>query len=448
MRKQQKINSNLIAQGKMVLVAVSAGSDSMALLDMLCKMGISVAACYIDHQQRPNAVLEEIACVKEYCKNGALAFFSEKIDLMRLKPGENRQEFFRNARYALLLNVAKREGFDYIATAHHLDDQSETMLMRMVKNYSPLSFSGIQEKIEIEGIEIIRPLLNFSKANLEYYCKENSISYCYDESNTDIKYTRNMLRNKIFPFFFAENKNFSKQYVEMMQSYFSLYSYHYKKIEQNMQTQIAPTHKSVKYSLCYRILEEAETFEKEMVIQILLKNFLAFNQKITKKKLAEILTKFSKKEWVVQLEKTDFLICRDGMISHKSTKQDIVPYIAKKLAVGTQDIGIYRIVVGEKMIDCDYVCRVLETEIQEGIFVKNSDPKLRIHCGFGSKKLNRLFIDAKIPREQRAKALMIVNEQTQEVIAELTVGRVGEKYSKHRGFSGEYLIMVQKIKEN
>ena len=186
--------------GKTVLCAVSGGRDSMALLHVLLEMarreGFAVAAAHYNHRLRESAARDE-ALVREHCAALGLPFFAGCGDVRAYAKarGTSIEDAARTMRYAFLQDTAHECGADFIATAHHRQDNAETLLLHLLRGSGLNGLGGITP---VRG-NIIRPLLAADRADIEQYIEENAIPYADDESNRDTVYTRNRLRHEFLP---------------------------------------------------------------------------------------------------------------------------------------------------------------------------------------------------------------------------------------------------------
>ena len=193
---------NSLTQGEAtVIVACSGGPDSLALLDVLNRLedvlSIRVIAAHYEHGIRGEASKADADFVRKYCRANEIPFFMEsgKIPVVTKITGESMETAARRMRYDFLNRVAA--GFDngVIATAHHADDQAETVLMHIIRGTGTKGISGILPK---RG-NIIRPLLIFSKADLMAYCREQGLSPRVDETNFVADCKRNQIRLELLP---------------------------------------------------------------------------------------------------------------------------------------------------------------------------------------------------------------------------------------------------------
>jgi len=197
------VEKSLIETGDKVLAAVSAGLDSMVMLELLHRLsgvlGFALAAAHFDHGLRGEQGAQEGALVRRKCESLAVPFQSGSAgrSLLEAARKENLQEAARIARYAFLHDCARKTRCNRIATGHHRDDQAETVLMRLIKGSGLAGLAGIQPSSD--SGKLIRPLLATSRAELEEFARENEIAWAEDPTNVTEKYLRNRLRHRIIP---------------------------------------------------------------------------------------------------------------------------------------------------------------------------------------------------------------------------------------------------------
>lgn len=182
-----------------VLLGLSGGADSMALLHVLLRwksVGLRVSAVHIHHGLRVSADNDE-AFVRDYCSrlNVPLTVIHKDVSAMAQDLHVSLEEAGRRVRYEQFEQVRAEIGADYVLTAHTSSDQVETVLMHLVRGCGVDGLSGIPCS---RGC-VRRPLLCCSRQEVEAYCAENQIPYVTDESNLDIKYTRNHVRHRVLP---------------------------------------------------------------------------------------------------------------------------------------------------------------------------------------------------------------------------------------------------------
>ncbi|MCQ2409685.1 MAG: tRNA lysidine(34) synthetase TilS [Clostridia bacterium] len=176
-------------------VAVSGGRDSMALLDLLLKAGEDVTAINIEHGIRGESSILDSTFVRQYCEKLSVPVLFKAVDVLSFaaENGYTKEQAARILRYEYFDEILKENKVDVIALAHHGDDQAETILMRVLRGTGVHGLIGMKE---ISG-RYIRPLLSYSREDIDAYVKANRIEFVEDESNIDVTFTRNYLRDEL-----------------------------------------------------------------------------------------------------------------------------------------------------------------------------------------------------------------------------------------------------------
>ncbi len=184
-----------------VLVAVSGGPDSMALLDILCRLGASVAVGHVHHGLRVESD-EEAEFVRRRAQQYGVAYYQRNVDVRgRMgEQGESLETAARELRRVALREMATEAGAPYIATGHHADDQAETVLMRLLRGAGTRGLAGIPPCNE----EYIRPLLQVWRSEIDAYLRDNNLPYRLDASNASPEHLRNRLRHQLLPLLEAD----------------------------------------------------------------------------------------------------------------------------------------------------------------------------------------------------------------------------------------------------
>lgn len=183
-------------KGKKLLLAVSGGIDSMVLLDLFYKLRFTIGVVHCNFQLRGKESDGDEMLVREICQDSDIPYFIESFDTLEFA-NENKlsiQLAARKLRYDWFQEIISL-GFDYVLTAHHLDDNVETFLINFTRGTGLEGLTGIPA----QNGNIIRPLLPFSREEIENYALENKIQWREDSSNASDKYFRNKLRHNIVP---------------------------------------------------------------------------------------------------------------------------------------------------------------------------------------------------------------------------------------------------------
>ena len=199
-------NYEMLKPGDTVLVAVSGGPDSVFLLKVLADLKTKLklnklVVCNLDHGIRGKESSEDSLFVKKITEDLNLGFIHKKIDLSKKRSKDlSTEEIAREERYKFFNDAARAVKADVVATGHTLDDQAETILMRIIKGASLKGIIGISPVREEGSLKIIRPLFELEKGEIERHLDERGLEYRVDSTNAAPIYFRNVIRKDIIPF--------------------------------------------------------------------------------------------------------------------------------------------------------------------------------------------------------------------------------------------------------
>lgn len=215
--KQFIDEEQLLQQDDHLLIAVSGGVDSMALLHYFVKSkeqwGIEVEAVHVDHMLRGEASAEDRAFVQRYCDQYGVILHATAIPIPEMIAEEkgNSQLICRRERYRYFGEIIHKTMATKLVTAHHADDQLESVLMALTKNATMNSMQGIRPQRFFKGKSLIRPFLTVTKSEIREYLQEQGLNYREDASNTKDSYARNRFRHHVVPLLEAENPRVAEQ---------------------------------------------------------------------------------------------------------------------------------------------------------------------------------------------------------------------------------------------
>ncbi len=205
----------MLVKGDKVLCAVSGGADSMCLLNILLALkdeyGIEIYVANVNHLIRGEEAYRDSNFVKNFCEENKIEFFYREYDVPAISAERkiSEEECGRLVRYEFFDEISKKLGGVKIATAHNFNDNAETVLFRLIRGSSAQGLGGIKYKRD----NIIRPLLDVTRKEIEEYLNENNLSWCEDSTNKSIIYNRNKLRNCVMPIFEEISQGAQKRIV-------------------------------------------------------------------------------------------------------------------------------------------------------------------------------------------------------------------------------------------
>jgi tRNA(Ile)-lysidine synthase len=179
------------SQPKMI-VGVSGGKDSMALLTALAQLGLDVTAVHINYQLRGESSLLDEICVNDYCTQLMCPIIIHRAE--KQSDSGNTQDWARKVRFEIFEKVRQDLNADWIVLAHHLQDLQESQWLKFLRH----SIDGLQGMDETRDF-FLRPMLHINRSEIENFVIENKIPFRDDQSNFENKYNRNWLRNELIP---------------------------------------------------------------------------------------------------------------------------------------------------------------------------------------------------------------------------------------------------------
>lgn len=201
----KQIEKTMCEQGmigfKSVLIGLSGGADSVALTNAMLRLSkkynFTVYAAHVNHCIRKDTAVRDEMFSKDFAEKMGIKFFSLTANVKEYAKKKNMSEELagREVRYNFFDKLCDENDIDVIATAHHMNDNAETIIMNFMRGSGIAGLSGIPYK---RG-NIIRPLLDVSRRDIEKYCDDNNLDYVTDETNLEQEYTRNKIRHTLIP---------------------------------------------------------------------------------------------------------------------------------------------------------------------------------------------------------------------------------------------------------
>ncbi|NQY73983.1 MAG: tRNA lysidine(34) synthetase TilS, partial [Candidatus Margulisbacteria bacterium] len=258
-----------------MLVSFSGGADSVYLMiQLLKKMDASqITLLYFDHGLRPESK-DEISFSKQFSDTHKVPLIIQELDVLGYSKQQNcsLETAGRQMRYSSIIEKAKALQIPIVMTAHHGDDHCESMLMKLIRG-SGTHWGGIEAVFNLDDIHVVRPLLGVLKTDIVQYLKCNDISFCTDESNNNLTFTRNRVRHSIMPHVRAINPKYDESFHKLS-AYFS-------EMRHYVDTVLEPVLKCVYQHQTYleiprNILKELPMFLRNEAIYRLIRIFRGF----------------------------------------------------------------------------------------------------------------------------------------------------------------------------
>jgi len=394
--------NKLLKKDDKIIVAVSGGPDSMCLLHLLYslkeKLNLEIITAHVNHNIRESAKSEE-KFVKKFCEERNIIFETMTIESLICS---NFQHETRRIRYDFFESLINKYKANYLMIAHHGDDLIETILMRMVRGSSFAGYAGFKKQINKDNYEIIRPLIKLTKEEIILYLKENNIKYVIDESNNKDDYTRNRFRHNVLPFLKKENGNVHKKFLKFHQV-LTDYDEYFKKI---INKDLNKVFKNNKLDL-KKYKELDDLMQTKIIEEILEQQYNEDLNLITDQHVREIKKLIDSKSKNVTISFADGLglvvVKSYDTLTFEKKKYYNEPYNIKlEKEVKLPEMGKISIIEESDLTD-NYCTRLNSKEVKLPIYIRTrkDGDKIEVKNLGGTKKINDIFIDMKIPLRQR-----------------------------------------------
>jgi len=221
----------LIQRGDKILVGVSGGPDSLALLlqlfNLKIPLGLSLHVAHVDHGLRKDS-REDALFVEAWAKKLNIPISTIKFNPQLQEKKGSLEEIYRQARLDFFIQTARKIKANKIALGHNLDDQAETVFMRLLRGTGLSGLSGISVKRKIQGVIFIRPFLETRRKEIEYFLKQEGVEPRIDSTNKEDIFFRNKIRNKLMPLL---KKEYNQNIVEVLANLAESISYDYEYLD-------------------------------------------------------------------------------------------------------------------------------------------------------------------------------------------------------------------------
>ncbi|GIM30178.1 tRNA(Ile)-lysidine synthase [Clostridium polyendosporum] len=423
--------NNMIKKGEKILVATSGGPDSMCLLHILYslkdELDVTVYAAHVNHMLRGDEALADEEYVRDFCENKGISCFVKRVDINEVskQKGISSEMAGREERYDFFKQLMEQHQLSKVAIAHNANDQAETLLMRIMRG------TGLEGLVGIKPVRddiFIRPILCFTREEVEEYCKKEQLKPRIDKTNLESIYSRNRVRLEMIPFI---KEYFNKDIVSTLNRLASL-AY----IDSNYIEEVV----DLKYKrFCYNndqhkliIREEAFSEHEAILTRIIrraLGNLIGTSYNFEMKHIYDVISlqqgETGKMLFLPNKVKITNIYGEIAIDLNSNKKESLLDYILqyprdmfshneeKILNVPNFEYQISMKILSNKgnldFIKDDLIKYFDYDKIKENIIIRNRRDGDRIipHGMNGTKKLKNIFIDEKIPQDMRGKIPLV-----------------------------------------
>ncbi|MEH7482296.1 tRNA lysidine(34) synthetase TilS [Neobacillus drentensis] len=403
-------------ESKKIVIGVSGGPDSLALLHFLLaeqeKQNMTLVVAHVDHMFRGQESYEDAMFVKAFCEQHNLPFEMTRVNVPEIieSTGKSSQIAARDVRYEFFSKIMEKYQYRFLALAHHGDDQIETMLMRLTRGSAGLARAGIPFSRPFEQGIIFRPFLGLERADIQEYCLNHNLSPRIDPSNEKGIYSRNRFRKEVVPFLKKENPHVHE---------------HFQRFSEELKSD-----ETFLLELTVQRMNTVMTKKEEREISIDIKRFLEVPKPLQRRGIQLILNYLYKEIpaslSAVHIDQVFFIINHphpSGQLDLPNGLKVSRSYHSLSFQFQPIEVGSYHFemtepgtillpnggVISSKYMEGDipatnpYTALFHTSSIQWPIIIRsrNLGDRMTIKGMQGSKKLKAIFIDQKVPVHDR-----------------------------------------------
>lgn len=408
----EKVIKNLndigINYGDSIIIGVSGGPDSMALIDIVKNFyknkEVQIVCAHINHNMRKESEYER-DYVEEYCLINKIVFEYHKIENYG---DDNFHNEARNIRYKYFNGLIKKYNAKYLFTAHHGDDLIETILMRIVRGSTLKGYSGFSKIIEKENYKIVRPLINSTKDDIYEYLKSEKIKYMTDASNEKDVYTRNRFRKYIVKPLKKEEKNIHDKFYKFSSNLLECNEFIDKIVSEKMDLvypqktlnieEFLKQEKIIQNKIITNIFENI--YQDDLIL-INDQHIELFHGAVNSKRAS---LKLHLPNNYNLLKSYNNIIITSDLESSDEYEIEIIDFVNLPNGKNIEKIDMCT-------QNSNYICRLNSNEIELPLYVRNKKDgdKINIKGMLGSKKVSDIFINEKISIKQRENWPIVVD---------------------------------------
>lgn len=382
-----------------VVAAISGGPDSMALLHLLYRIKeafeLTIVCAHVNHNVRVESA-DEAIFVENFCHTHGILF-----EYMKIKDygDDNFHNEARTKRYHYFGEIVKKYHARYLFTAHHGDDLMETILMRIVRGSTLRGYSGFSYIVEMENYTIIRPLIMVTKKDILEYNKQYKIPFVKDSSNELDVYTRNRFRKYVFPFLKQEDINVHHKFYKFSKTLLEYNDYIDKQVEKIMPKIY------IQNELDIDEFKKQEHVIAMKIIYYILEHIYQDDLMLITDHHAELIYRL-----IMSTKANTYIYLPNHLKAVKAynkltfvNDEKVSSYEIELIEYMNLPNGKNIEVVYEINRDDNNVCRLSSNDVVFPLHVRSrmNGDKIHVKGMLGSKKVNDIFIDEKIPMHER-----------------------------------------------
>lgn len=384
------MNEQLLNKNKSYVIGVSGGCDSMYLLDRLHKEGYNLYVAHVNYNYRYDSFVD-FELVQKYCQQHHIPFYYREFQAKDYHKG-NFQDQARRLRYAFYQEIYQEYQCDGLLLAHHLDDCLESIYMQLSHHHT-VYYLGIKEQNIVDGMLVLRPLMDTYKEDIRKICDERHIPYHDDYTNFETEFERDKVRNTIM-------NEYSKEQKEEL---LFKAKKHNQRIE-HLEFKVNPFYQQYKTDgqICFSQIPQEL---RGLFLYLILKDVMHPNL-ISQSLIHEIIHQIESHKPNIQMNlPVNYLFIKEYDNVYIIDKEDIHSYHYE-----FQNYVDFR---------CEYFHLSNDGHINEGVYLSSEDYPITIRSfregdsivtSSGTKKLSRLFINAKIPALKRKTWPIVLNK--------------------------------------
>lgn len=416
----------LIEDGDKIVLGLSGGPDSVCLLHILYrlkeKLDIEVYAAHLNHQIRGIEAQKDALYITQLCENLGVTSFVKSIDVPKYckENGLSVEEGARKLRYEMFEEIKQKTKSNKIAIGHNLNDQAETILMRIMRGTGLQGLRGIEY---IRDNNIIRPILDIDRKDIEAYCEEYELNPRIDHTNLETIYTRNKIRLELIPYMKDNfNPNVIESIVRMSNSLKTDSDY----IQEESELKFKEV-SNLQEDACEIDIQKYSKLHNAIKVRVLrkgIKHILGDTNFVDQKHIEDIMQLEDNKkiDKMITLPRGIFAYRRKNtiLLTNKEIVNETIEFCYNLPSNGFIKVKELNLVLETQTMNIDrYKSMKLDKKskgfdfgkVKGGIVVRSRNEGDKIKLSAGSKKIKDLFIDLKIPREERCNVPIIVDEQ-------------------------------------